>query len=113
MIRDLLRYVKRNIKSRLLGNKVNQAFDGEAPAEVYDDMYATSQEASLHYTNSRYYFIWTVILDRILKTSLDARVFEIGCGHGYQKRDFRLVWVFPFCRHNVHHYADDDLQARF
>ena len=82
MVRDLLRYVKRSIKSTLLGNRVSQAFDGEAPAEVYDEMYATSQEAALHYTNSRYYFIWTVILDRILKGSPEARVLEIGCGRG-------------------------------
>lgn len=82
MVSDFLRYVKRSVKSRLPGYKESKTFDREAPAEVYDDMYANSQEAALHYTNSRYYFIWTVILDRILKTSSDARVLEIGCGRG-------------------------------
>jgi len=79
---NLLQYFKQQIKTKLLGAKESKSFDGEAPAEVYDEMYANSVEAALHYSNSRYYFTWTVILDRILRISRQARVLEIGCGRG-------------------------------
>jgi cyclopropane fatty-acyl-phospholipid synthase-like methyltransferase len=54
----------------------------EAPADFYNEAYSHTQEYFIHYTNSRYYFVWTVILDRILRISSDVRVLEIGCGPG-------------------------------
>ncbi|MFN6301215.1 MAG: class I SAM-dependent methyltransferase [Planctomycetota bacterium] len=77
--------LKRQVKVVLFGTngtKQGSSFSGEAPSAVYDEMYATSVEAALHYSNSRYYFTWTVILDRILRISENARVLEIGCGRG-------------------------------
>lgn len=53
----------------------------EKGAAWYDDAYAAAAngEYGKHYSQSRYYFVWTVIADRI---PLDASVLEIGCGTG-------------------------------
>ena len=53
---------------------------GEQPAAWYDAVFAnSSSDYRKHYTASCYYFIWTVIVDRIPKK---ASVLEIGCGPG-------------------------------
>jgi SAM-dependent methyltransferase len=53
----------------------------ERPAAWYDAVYQTSKEYRLHYTESRYYFLWTVIVDRLLHSPL-PRVLDLGCGPG-------------------------------
>jgi 2-polyprenyl-3-methyl-5-hydroxy-6-metoxy-1,4-benzoquinol methylase len=89
--------IKQKLKSCLFrGKKIGPGF-GEAPVEIYDEMYTKSVEAALHYTNSRYYFIWTVIIDRIMRISEDARVLEIGCGRGQFATMLIDHGVFSYC----------------
>lgn len=54
---------------------------GEQPPEWYDTVYATRQGYRKHYTESTYYFMWTVIADRIVHGGVRA-VLDIGCGPG-------------------------------
>ena len=51
------------------------------PAAWYDAVYQTSEEYRLHYTESCYYFLWTVIVDRLLRSPL-PRILDLGCGPG-------------------------------
>ena len=53
----------------------------EKSSDYYDEIYANSEEYQLDYYHSRYYFLWTVIADRIRQSGLDE-VLEIGCGSG-------------------------------
>lgn len=53
----------------------------ERDADYYDDVYEKSVEYRKHYTASRYYFLWAVVVDRILAAGHDS-VLEIGCGSG-------------------------------
>lgn len=68
---------------KIAGNKeLSVSCDAEAPSDFYDQAYSSTSEYFKHYTNSRYYFIWTVLLDRVIRISQHARVLEIGCGPG-------------------------------
>ncbi len=54
---------------------------GERSAEWYDDVYGGSVEYRKHYTQSAYYFLWTVMADRMMRHGVD-RVLDLGCGPG-------------------------------
>src|SRR4029077_889859 len=49
--------------------------------DFYDARYLQTEDYCLHYTNSRYYFLWCVILDRMRPTEVRA-LLDIGCGPG-------------------------------
>ena len=53
----------------------------EKPAEWYDSVYESSAEYNKHYTKSVYYFLWTVVVDRMMRCRV-ARVLDLGCGPG-------------------------------
>lgn len=53
----------------------------EKSADWYDQSFEDLAEWRLHYTESHYYFLWTVIVDR-LKRANARRVLDIGCGPG-------------------------------
>jgi 2-polyprenyl-3-methyl-5-hydroxy-6-metoxy-1,4-benzoquinol methylase len=53
----------------------------EQPVEFYDKRFAAKTKWRDHYTNSRYYPVWTVVVDR-LKRSQVTSVMDIGCGPG-------------------------------
>ena len=53
----------------------------EQPPEFYDGTYESRDHWKSHYTDSRYYPLWTVIADRIHRSGC-RRVFDIGCGPG-------------------------------
>lgn len=55
--------------------------EGEREAGYYDAMYAESAEYDRPFHASRYYFIWTVIVDRVRRVR-PAKVLEVGCGVG-------------------------------
>ena len=66
---------------------------GEKPAEWYDDALEKSDTYDKHYTDSRYYAIWTVLIDRARKYG-PSNVLEIGCGTGqlaWALRDYHLL----------------------
>ena len=54
---------------------------GEQSEEWYDYVYGESKEYQSEYYESPYYFLWTILLDRIRKLP-SARILEIGCGSG-------------------------------
>ncbi|MCF7669444.1 MAG: hypothetical protein K9N48_06690, partial [Verrucomicrobia bacterium] len=39
---------------------------GEKPPEWYDAVYAEISDYRYHYTKSKYYFLWAVIVDRMV-----------------------------------------------
>ena len=53
----------------------------EQPSAWYDDAFQTDEGYGQPYPRSHYYFIWTVIADRLRRARL-RRVLEIGCGPG-------------------------------
>lgn len=53
----------------------------EQPPEFYDGTFNESEHWTRHYTQSRYYSLWTIIADRIRRAGV-ARVLDIGCGPG-------------------------------
>lgn len=67
--------------ARKLGLERGTPGSSERAAGYYDDAYAASEEYRLPYPRSRYYFAWTVIVDRVRRSGLN-RVLEIGCGPG-------------------------------
>lgn len=50
-------------------------------SDYYDNIYLTSGEYRLHYRDSRYYVLWTQIL-QFIKRIENPKVLEIGCGAG-------------------------------
>jgi 2-polyprenyl-3-methyl-5-hydroxy-6-metoxy-1,4-benzoquinol methylase len=53
----------------------------EASSDWYDNAFSTVEEYRLHYTESQYYFLWTVIADRVRKQNLGS-ILDLGCGPG-------------------------------
>jgi SAM-dependent methyltransferase len=53
----------------------------EECAGWYDEMFARSCVYAKPYEQSHYYFLWSVIVDRLRRARL-ARILEIGCGPG-------------------------------
>ena len=54
---------------------------GVRPASWYDAAYAATDEYRRHYTESQYYFLWSVLADRMLQDP-PASVLDLGCGPG-------------------------------
>ena len=53
----------------------------EKGAEFYDRTFLEHDHWKNHYTSSRYYPLWAVIVDRILRSGAES-VIDIGCGAG-------------------------------
>jgi SAM-dependent methyltransferase len=53
----------------------------EEGAEFYDALYRATPEYHEPYQKSFYYFLWSVIVDRVRRAGI-KRVLEIGCGPG-------------------------------
>lgn len=71
------RFVLRRMQ--LTDNEQEQC--GLKEAGWYDNSYEQSTDYHNHYTESRYYFLWSVIADRIMRSGL-RRVLDLGCGPG-------------------------------
>jgi 2-polyprenyl-3-methyl-5-hydroxy-6-metoxy-1,4-benzoquinol methylase len=67
--------------ARALGMRGSSLEADEQDAVYYDEMYQRDVEYEKHYTASRYYFLWSVILDR-LKSANVRSVLDVGCGPG-------------------------------
>jgi SAM-dependent methyltransferase len=77
------------LKCRLLLPQTKAEQRRSQVAEAYDEFYRRSDsDLQLHYTLSRYYYLWCVVADRI--TRADCRsLLEIGCGAGQLAAMFR------------------------
>lgn len=71
----------RLLNQRLLSDRKPRAFTGIKTSSWYDEIYEYNSEYRKHYTESRYYFIWTVIADRIVRRN-HRNIFDLGCGPG-------------------------------
>ena len=56
-------------------------FGVEQPSEYYDKTFQSTTNYRRHYTQSSYYPVWTVILDRI-RAQKNISLIDIGCGSG-------------------------------
>jgi SAM-dependent methyltransferase len=72
------------------------AADGEKGADWYDTSFENNPLASAHYTQSKYYFLWTVIADR-LRHAGGQSVFEVGCGSGQLAALLRDSGIVEYC----------------
>lgn len=54
---------------------------GEQNAAYYDRLYQAAGHYRQHYTASRYYFVWSVLVDRLLRAGV-VSVLDVGCGTG-------------------------------
>jgi 2-polyprenyl-3-methyl-5-hydroxy-6-metoxy-1,4-benzoquinol methylase len=66
---------------RIFRRQVVSTTGGEKPPDYYDEMYSASTEYCKPFWQSRYYFLWTVICDR-LRSGNCRNILEIGCGSG-------------------------------
>lgn len=66
---------------RLLVRRSNDLYGHEQSAAYYDNMYAVSEEYDKPFFQSRYYFLWAVIMDR-LRSGQYRHLLEVGCGSG-------------------------------
>jgi SAM-dependent methyltransferase len=83
------------LKRLLTGDPPPIAF-GERDAEWYNRAYRETEEYRKHYTQSQYYFIWTVVLDRLLRAGVSS-VLDIGCGPGQFASLLRANNVPRYC----------------
>jgi len=67
---------------RLLGRpSVPPPVNGVADAEWYDAAYRALDHYAVQYWQSHYYFLWSVLADRV-RTAGVRRIVDIGCGPG-------------------------------
>ena len=71
----------RTLKRSLGGKNSDHGRAGEKGADFYEESFHKGKHWRVHYTASPYYFIWTVILDRIRRAHA-RNVLEVGCGSG-------------------------------
>jgi len=67
--------------SGIVAGKQTPAANGVAGADWYDAAYRSVGAYAIPYWQSHYYFLWSVIADRIRSARL-RRVLDIGCGPG-------------------------------
>lgn len=53
----------------------------EQEPDWYDQSFENADHWRVHYTRSRYYFLWSVIIDR-MKTANCKSLLDVGCGPG-------------------------------
>ena len=68
----------------------------ERASAYYDEVYASSAEYVKHYTQSRYYFLWAVVADRLLVKGCES-VLDLGCGPGQFASLLRDKGVRRYC----------------
>jgi SAM-dependent methyltransferase len=73
--------LRNKVLRRLRRGLPEASVQGEFDADFYNDAYENEQEYRKPYRTSRYYFVWTVIADR-LRRAHSRGVLEIGCGSG-------------------------------
>lgn len=54
---------------------------GVKNSDWFNNAFKNTLEYQVHYTESYYYFLWTVLLDRIKRTKVKS-IIDLGCGPG-------------------------------
>lgn len=76
----MLRLLKKTLRS-LKSSETPQAGPRERDATWYDSLFAHTKNYSIHYSKSHYYFLWSIIVDRVRRSGIKT-VLEMGCGSG-------------------------------
>jgi SAM-dependent methyltransferase len=86
----------KEILRSILGRNATSSTSGEKGAAWYDQSFDENSHWKCHYTESKYYFIWTVIADRIMRRGAGA-VLDAGCGSGQLAALLRDKGVKQYC----------------
>jgi 2-polyprenyl-3-methyl-5-hydroxy-6-metoxy-1,4-benzoquinol methylase len=70
--------------------------NNQKEASWYDDVYKLNTDYLGHYTQSRYYFIWSVICDRFLRSGLKL-ILDLGCGPGQFASLLSDKGIYNYC----------------
>jgi SAM-dependent methyltransferase len=76
-----LKSMLRDFTPPIVRRVVRTVMAKERKADWYDKVFKESTEYDCHYIKSHYYFIWCVILDRVMRSGAQS-VLDIGCGPG-------------------------------
>ena len=68
-------------QKRMESSNQSNADSGQKEADWYDSSFENNDRWREHYTRSGYYFLWTVIVDRMLRAGTTS-VLEVACGAG-------------------------------
>jgi SAM-dependent methyltransferase len=87
-VKPPLRTILREVTPPIIWKLLNRAIGGlngdagsERPDEYYDATYSKSGDYRGHYADSRYFFLWCVLLDRMRPAEMRC-LLDIGCGPG-------------------------------
>jgi SAM-dependent methyltransferase len=69
------------VRDRVTATKGESVEPGQQDASYYDRLYARQGAYHQHYSTSPYYFLWSVIADRLLRAEVTS-VLDVGCGAG-------------------------------
>lgn len=61
--------------------KPNPEESGVKNSAWFDAAFKSTAQYHVHYTDSNYYFLWTVLVDRIKRTNVKS-IIDLGCGPG-------------------------------
>jgi 2-polyprenyl-3-methyl-5-hydroxy-6-metoxy-1,4-benzoquinol methylase len=81
IVRELTPPIVWRALQRAIVNPVNGEAGSERQSEFYDAIYSQTDDYHCHYTQSRYYFLWCVLLDRMQPEGVRCLV-DVGCGPG-------------------------------
>lgn len=100
----VLRYAKGFLTFVLSGHDRE---GNEKDSEWYDRNFLLTDQYRVHYTKSRYYFLWSIIADRILSAGISS-ILEVGCGPGQfarllHDRGFKSYTGFDFSPKRIEH----------
>lgn len=68
-------------RRRSAGGSIPQSAPQLRPASYYDKVYADSTAYQGPYAESEYYFMWSIVADRLLRSGAQS-VLDLGCGPG-------------------------------
>jgi len=71
----------RSVAIRCFPSLVGPTTGTEQDSGYYDEIYRRREAYHVHYTKSHYYFLWCVIVDRLVRAQVKS-VLDIGCGPG-------------------------------
>lgn len=79
----------------------------EKNAEFYDRTFLEHAHWKNHYTSSRYYPLWSIIVDRVMRSKAES-VIDIGCGAGQfalflRDKGLRKYVGIDFSRERIRH----------